>query len=294
MKRILIMPLFLLCYTAPAHPSFEKDKPRENAIAPSVPSKSGYSNVNGIKMYYEIYGEGAPLVLIHGGGSTIETTFGRIIPMLARRRQLICVELQAHGRTTDRAKPLSFEQDADDVATLLGNLGIPKADFFGFSNGGNTALEIAIRHPEICNRIVAGSFLLKRNGTFPQFWESMKNPDFAQMPQQYKAAFLKVTPDTAKLMNLFQKCAGRMSNFRDMTDQEIQSIKAPVLLVNGDADVASSEHVVSISKLIPSSHIAIMPGGHGAYIGEIMALQSDDSLYRSFVPILEKFLDGKP
>lgn len=292
MKQTQILLFFWLCCTAPV--LFGKDRPGEHAITPSVPFKSGYSNVNGIKMYYEIHGEGAPLVLIHGGGSTIGTTFGRIIPILAERRQLICVELQAHGRTADRDKPLSFEQDADDVVALLGNLGVQKADFFGFSNGANTALKIGIRHPEICNRIVAGSFLLKRNGTFPQFWEMMKSPDFTQMPQQYKDSFLKVTPDPAKLMNLFQKCAGRMSNFQDMTDQEIKSIKAPVLLVNGDADVGSSEHVVSISKLIPSSRILIMPGGHGAYIGEVVALQSDDSLYRSFVPVLEKFLDGKP
>ena len=93
---------------------------------------SNYSEVNGIKMYYEIYGKGKPLVLIHGGGSTIQTTFGRIIPLLSKDRQLICVELQAHGRTEDRNAPISFEQDADDVAALLENLNIDKADIFGF------------------------------------------------------------------------------------------------------------------------------------------------------------------
>src|SRR3978361_756494 len=95
--------------------------------------KSGYSNVNGLKMYYEIYGEGKPLVLIHGGGSTIQTTFGRVIQTLAKHRQLLAVELQAHGRTNDRENGLSFEQDADDVATLLKNLNTLQADIFGFS-----------------------------------------------------------------------------------------------------------------------------------------------------------------
>src|SRR5271170_2955287 len=94
--------------------------------------KSGYSEVNGLTMYYEIYGQGKPLVLIHGGGSTIQTTFGRIIPLLAMHRQLIGVELQAHGHTNDRNADLTFEQDADDVATLLANLKIAKADFLGF------------------------------------------------------------------------------------------------------------------------------------------------------------------
>src|SRR4051812_3688710 len=109
--------------------------------------KSGYSDVNGLKMYYEIYGQGKPLVLIHGGGSTIETSFGRIIPKLAKSRQIIGVELQAHGHTSDRNAPLIFEQDADDVATLLNNLQISKADFLGFSNGGHTTIEIALHHP---------------------------------------------------------------------------------------------------------------------------------------------------
>src|SRR5664279_2176113 len=104
--------------------------------------KSGYFDVNGLKMYYEIYGQGKPLVLIHGGGSTIQTSFGRIIPELAKRRQIIGVELQAHGHTNDRNTDLAFEQDADDVATLLGNLKISKADFLGFSNGGQTTIEL--------------------------------------------------------------------------------------------------------------------------------------------------------
>src|SRR5215510_560547 len=106
-----------------------------------------YANVNGIKMYYEIHGQGKPLVLIHGGGSTIQTTFGNLIPLLAKRRQIIAMDLQAHGRTGDRPADLSFEQDADDVAGLLNNLKITKADFLGFSNGGHTLIEIYLRHP---------------------------------------------------------------------------------------------------------------------------------------------------
>jgi pimeloyl-ACP methyl ester carboxylesterase len=118
--------------------------------------QTGYSAVNGIKMYYEIRGQGEPLVLIHGGGSTIETTFGRVIGMLAKKHKVIAMDLQAHGRTSDRNGPESFEQDADDVAQLLKNLHIYKADFFGFSNGSTTAIQIAIRHPEIVNKLVLG------------------------------------------------------------------------------------------------------------------------------------------
>jgi len=258
----------------------------------SLTFKSGYSDVNGIKMYYEIYGEGKPLVLIHGGGSTIQTSFGRVIPLFSKDRQLICVELQAHGRTGDRNAELSFEQDADDVAALLKNLNIDKADILGFSNGGNTALQIAIRHPQLCNKIVAASILLKRDGTFPQFWDFMNNGTFDQMPQQYKDAYLSVNPDSTKLMTMYQKCANRMIHFKDFPDAQITSIKAPVLLINGDVDVATNEHVVAMSKIIPNCRLAIIPGGHGAYIGEITTLKKDYQDTDFIVPLIENFLNG--
>lgn len=254
-------------------------------------SKNGYAVVNGIKMYYEIYGEGKPLVLLHGGGSTIQSTFGRAIPLLASHRQLICIELQAHGRTGDREAALSFEQDADDVAALLKTLNIEKADVFGFSNGGNTALQLAIRHPELCNKIIAGSILLKRDGTFPQFWEFMKKGTFEQMPVQYKEAFMKVNPDSVRLRVMYQKCADRMNGFKDFPDEQIKSIKSPVLLINGNEDVALPEHVVAMSRLIPDCKIAIVPGGHGEYFGEITTLKADYKDGDFIIPIIEKFLD---
>jgi len=267
-----------------------KRKADKNVKTDSMLITSGYSNINGIKMYYEIYGQGKPLVLLHGGGSTIQTTFGRVIPLLVKQHQLICVELQAHGRTEDRNTPISFDQDADDVITLLDNLKIQKADIFGFSNGGTTALKIAIKHPERCNKVIAGSVLLKRNGAFPQFWEFMQNGTFEQMPQPYKDAFLQVTPDSAKLMNMFHQCANRMINFTDYSDEDLKSIKAPVLLINGDQDVGTNEHIVAMSRLIPNCRLAILPGGHGAYIGEITTLNPNYKSGEFAVPMIEKFL----
>jgi pimeloyl-ACP methyl ester carboxylesterase len=257
----------------------------------TLTSVSGYSDVNEIRMYYETYGQGQPLVLLHGGGSTIQTSFGRIIPMLSKKRQLICIELQAHGRTEDRSTEISFEQDADDVAALLKNLNIDKTDILGFSNGGNTALQIAIRHPRLCNKIVAASILLKRNGTSPQFWEFMKKGTFDDMPNQYKQAFIQVNPDSTKLMTMYQKCANRMINFTDFQDEQIKSIDSPVLLINGDQDVASPDHIVAMSKMIPNCNIAIVPGRHGEYIGEITTLKQGYSDTDFVVPMIERFLD---
>src|SRR6478752_2163170 len=152
--------------------------------------KSSHASVNGIKMYYELHGAAdashRPLVLLHGGGSTIQTTFGRILPLLAKTHQVIAVELQAHGHTNDRDAPETFEQDAADVSELLKQLNITKADIFGFSNGGHTAMEMAIRHPEQVRKLIIASAFYKRDAVPAGFWEGFKQPKFSDMPQVYK------------------------------------------------------------------------------------------------------------
>lgn len=253
--------------------------------------KSGYSKVNGLEMYYEIYGHGKPLVLIHGGGSTIQTSFGKIIPELAKHRQIIGLELQAHGRTNDRDTDLSFEQDADDVIQLLKNLQIAKADFLGFSNGGQTTLEIAIRYPELVSKIIIGSAFYKRSGVFPQFWDFMKQAKIENMPAELKEAYLKVSANPNGLQNLHDKCAKRMVEFKGWSDEQIQSIKAPALIISGDSDIGSPEHIVEMYRMIPASRLAIIPGGHGKYIGEITTLNNGNWTQEYITPLIEQFLD---
>ncbi|HET9432662.1 MAG TPA: alpha/beta hydrolase, partial [Chitinophagaceae bacterium] len=153
---------------------------------------SAYASVNGLNMYYEIHGEGTPLVLIHGGGSTIQTSFSKILPLLARHYKVIAVELQAHGHTGDRDSAESFEQDADDVAGLLGHLKINKARFLGFSNGGNTAMQIAIRHPALVNKLVVISSFYKRDGMIPGFFEGMEKATLENMPGLLKTYYLQI------------------------------------------------------------------------------------------------------
>lgn len=110
-------------------------------------------------MYYEVHGrrDGVPLVLLHGGGSTTEVTFSRVLPVFAASRMVIALEEQGHGRTTDRDQPVTFESSADDVAALLRHLKVDKADIFGFSNGASVALQVAIRHPQLVRKLVFGS-----------------------------------------------------------------------------------------------------------------------------------------
>jgi pimeloyl-ACP methyl ester carboxylesterase len=249
-----------------------------------------YANVNGIKMYYEIHGTGQPLILLHGGGSTIAATFGKILPTLAKTHRVIAVELQAHGHTSDRNSPESFEQDADDVAELLNQLKIPKADIFGFSNGGSTALKIAIRHPERVNKLIAVSAIYKKDGMHPGFWESLQKATFKDMPQVYKDAFLGVNPDQSKLLNMFNKDQQRMLAFKDWKAEDVQSIKVPVLIVVSDHDVVRPEHAVEMVHLLPHGRLAIFPGGHGEFMGEAMFPHPDSKIPELFTAVVEEFL----
>ncbi len=255
--------------------------------------ESGYSEVNGLKMYYEIYGQGKPLVLIHGGGSTIQSNFEKVIPLFAKNRKVIAVELQAHGRTSDRNADLTFEQDADDIATLLKNLNIDKADFFGFSNGGTTTLQIAIRHPEIVDKLILGSTLAKRNGVPEWFWDFMKQAKLENMPEQLKTAYKQVAPDTNGLQVMHDRDAKRMINFKDISDEQIKSIKAPTLIIIGSKDVITPEHAIELHRQITNSELAIIPGGHGEYIGEITTIKPDTKESDFAIPMIEKFLNKK-
>jgi pimeloyl-ACP methyl ester carboxylesterase len=248
------------------------------------------ASVNGIKMYYEIHGTGRPLVLIHGGGSTITTTFGKILPLLAKTHMAIAVELQAHGHTSDRNAPESFEQDADDVAELLKQLNINGADIFGFSNGGNTALEIAIRHPERVRRLILASALYKRDGVSPTFWEGLDKAKFSDMPQAYKDAYSKINNDPAALLNMFNKDVQRMRTFKDWKEEDLRSIQAPALIVIGDQDVPRPEHAVEMYSLLPHGRLAILPGTHGSYMGEAMSPDLNSKVPELLVAMVDEFL----
>ena len=253
--------------------------------------QSGFSEVNGLNMYYEIYGEGKPLVLIHGGGSTIQTTYGNIIPLLSKQRQIIAMDLQAHGRSGDRTTDLSFEQDADDVVMLLNNLKISKADFLGYSNGGHTLIEIALRHPSLINKIIIASSFYKRNATVPEFWEGFEHATIDVMPRSLKDGFLKVNNNEKALLNMFQKDVQKMKNFKGWTEEQIKSITAPALIVNGNNDVGSIEHAVEMHRIMKDSQLLILPGKHGVYIGAIEYLDDKPWTQSYFADIVNNFLN---
>lgn len=252
--------------------------------------QSGFVPLNGMNMYYEIHGTGRPLVLVHGGGSTLDTTFGRVIPFFAAGHQVIVPELQAHGHTPDRDTPLTFSQDADDVAGMLRFLGIDNADVLGFSNGGTTALQLAIRHPGMVGKLVVASAFSKRSGAQPFLWEFLHKATYADMPVQLKDAFLAIDPDESHLIRMHDRDLFRMQNFPDIPDEDLRGIRAETLILTGDRDVLTPEHAVELSRLIPDARLMILPGGHGEYLGEVTTLQDGRLSYVYAAGLIEDFL----
>jgi pimeloyl-ACP methyl ester carboxylesterase len=249
-----------------------------------------YADVNGIKMYYEIHGTGAPLVLLHGGGSTIRTSFGRILPTLAKTHQVIAIELQAHGHTGDRNAPETFEQDAADVIELLRQLGVTKTDILGFSNGGMTTLQIAIKYPGILRKAVIASAIYKRSGVPPGFWDGFATAKLTDMPQLYRDEYMSINHNQAGLQNMFNKDVQRMATFKDWPDDAIRSIQTPALVVAGDHDVATPEHTVELYRLLPHARLTILPAAHGEYMGEALFPNTDNKRPEFFVDLVNKFL----
>jgi len=253
----------------------------------STLNQTGYAPVNGLRMYYEVHGpaNAVPLVLLHGGGDTIETSFGQLLPALARARRIIAFEQQGYGRTADIPdRPFSFEQSADDTVALLDYLRIDRADLFGFSNGGSIALHVAIRRPQSVRRLVVITALMKRDWADPRFWESMKTAKLDAMPAVLREAYLKVAPHTENLESFFYKSRNRMRDFKDVPEQEIRSINAPTLVISSDRDVMRPEGAVTLFRLLSHAQLAILPGP------EHMDIPSRTNV---LVPTIEAFLDGK-
>jgi pimeloyl-ACP methyl ester carboxylesterase len=250
---------------------------------------SKYAPINGADLYYEVHGEersGAlPLVLLHGGGDTIQTSFGQILPELAQRRRIIAFERQGYGHTPDiRERPFSFEQFADDTVALLDYLEIPQADLFGFSNGGTVALHAAIRHPERVRKLVLASAFFSHDGAEPAFWDGFATATPDVMPKTLRDAYFAVAPHPENFERFFYKSVNLMRNFEDIPREALQSMRSPALIVCADSDVMRPEHAVEEYRLIPHAQLAVLPGT------EHMALTSRTDW---LVPMIEKFLDDQ-
>jgi pimeloyl-ACP methyl ester carboxylesterase len=250
--------------------------------------------VNGMQMYYEVSGRGDPLIVLHGAYMNIPT-MGAIIPRLARTHRVYAVELQGHGRTTDIDRPITYPNLADDVAAFMDAVGVGKADVFGYSMGSVVGLQLAIRHPAKVNKLVAASVSYDVQGWQPEFKAfipQMKVEMFLQMPfaKEYRklAANPDGFPELVKKMIALEKEPMAWGN-------EVKALKAPVLVITGDADVATLEHSVAMFRLLggggpgdmgkplSASRLAVLPAtSHTAVI-------TQPDLLHAFI---EPFLKG--
>jgi pimeloyl-ACP methyl ester carboxylesterase len=211
-----------------------------------------YAEVNGINLYYETHGAGRPLILLHGGLGSGEM-FGPLLPALSGRRQVIAPDLQGHGRTADIDRPLDVRLMADDIAALIGHLGLDKPDLVGYSLGGGVALQTAIKYPAMVGRLVAVSANIRRDAIYPEM--------LAQQGQVNAAAaeYMKDTP----MYQLYQRIAPRPEDFPRLLDkiseamskdfdftEEVRSLQVPTLIVAADADMAPPSHYAEVFNLL--------------------------------------------
>lgn len=236
-------------------------------------AQKNYAAVNGLQMYYEIHGTGGqPLLLLHGAYMSIDSAFGKLLPTLAATRQVIAVELQGHGRTADIDRPLSYEQMADDTAALLDELGIQNVDVFGYSMGGGVALQLTIRHPPLVRKLIAASATYNSEGMYPELlalFDTITPEAFADSPME--AEYKRLAPNPDDFPTLVAKLTELDRQIQDWPAEDIQSIKAPTMLIIGDSDVVRPEHALAMFHLLgggvcgdlrglPSARLAVLPG----------------------------------
>lgn len=236
-------------------------------------SRSGYVLVNGLNMYYEIHGHGQPLVLLHGAFSAIGTSFGKLLPALAKNRQVIAFELQGHGRTADIGRPLTLEGMADDVAAALRRLGVERADLFGYSMGASVALHLTIRYPGMVRKLVLASVTYTLGGVHPGLMEGLGEMAPEMMfGSPWHEEYTRLAPHPEDFNKLFAKKTQMDRQIRDLPAETIREIKAPTLLILGDSDLVRPEHAVEMFRLLgggvfgdtpaglPDSQLAVLPG----------------------------------
>jgi pimeloyl-ACP methyl ester carboxylesterase len=268
----------------------------EPLSAQENPGGGSYASLNGLEIYYEIHGEGQPLVLLHGGlGGIVE--FSQLLPALAETRQVIAVELQAHGHTADIDRPLNFELMADDVAALIEYLGLDNADILGYSMGGGVALQTAIRHPEVVRKLVLVSTAFSYSGIHPEFQAGMAAMNAESAQQMLETPmyqfYASVAPKVENWPSLVAKLGELLTQDYDWSEQ-VATVTAPTLVIAGDSDWIYPAHVADLFGLLgggvpgdfaglPNSQLIVLPG-----TTHFTILSRTDWL----LPIITPFLDA--
>jgi len=257
-----------------------------------------YADVNGIKLYYEIHGTGRPLILLHGGLGAIEM-FGPNLTILAKRHQVIGVDLQAHGRTADIDRPIRTEFMAEDIAALIKHMKLERPDVVGYSLGGGVAFFVALRHPELVRKLVIVSTPIKRNAFYPDILvqQGQVTPAAAEAMKQTPMyqLYASLAPRPEDWPRLLGKIGDAMKEDFDLSG-EVGKIEAPTMVVAGDADIFPPAHAVEVFGLLgggkqdggwdgsgrPRSRLAILPGVTHYSMG------TEPALAATVLPFLEE------
>lgn len=241
----------------------------------SKPNDSGYVSVNGIKVYYEVYGKGMPIVLLHGAFYNIEMNWGQLIPELSKTRKVIAIEFQGHGHTPFSDRKLDIVTLANDVEGVMNYLKVDSADVAGFSMGGSVAYQFAIQYPKRLRKLVIISSTYKTSGWLPIVNSGFKDfkPDFFDNTP-LKAAYDAIAPDKTKWKKFIQQMIDFAGESFDCGDSNIAKITSPVLLISGDNDGLDKIELMKTYQLLgggisadlepmPKSHLAVVPSqGH--------------------------------
>jgi pimeloyl-ACP methyl ester carboxylesterase len=251
--------------------------------------------VNGMQMYYEVSGSGEPLIVLHGAYMNIPT-MGEIIPKLAETHKVYAIEMQGHGRTTDIDRPITYPNLADDVAAFMDAVGLEKADVFGYSMGAAAGLRLAIDHPEKVDQLVAASVSYDMSGSQPEFLEmipTMSPEMFIGTPME--EAWKQYAPDPTGFRAFVERLIA-LEHEPMAWEEDVRAMKTPVLIIAGDSDMVTLEHIVSMFRLVgggvagdmgkplAASRLAILPAtSHTAVINQVDLLHL----------LIEPFLQGE-
>ena len=270
------------------------------------PSHSGHLPINGLNLYHEVYGElgtsKAPPLLLIPGAFMASDSMPSWVSAFAGTRTVIIFDQQGHGRTPDTSREMSYEQFGDDAAALLRALNVERADVMGYSQGGGVALQLAIRHPALVNKLVSLSATYRQDGWYPSVVEGIKGltaKEFAGTPVE--KAFMEHTPDAKAYDTYLEKMKVLNAEDQNITDEQMRAISAKTMVIIGDADGVKPEHAIRMFELrgggdeeaaatgtlqkVPAARLVILPAtSHIGISGETAVL----------VPMVTAFLDDAP
>jgi pimeloyl-ACP methyl ester carboxylesterase len=264
MRRTLIWFLLVLAMPLQAAMAAERWEELPPTPAPVPGLKSGYAELNGIRLFYAETGRGSPVVVLHGGLANSDY-LGNQVHALAARHRVIVVDSRGHGRSTRDAQPFGYDLMTDDVVALLDKLKIQKADIVGWSDGAIIGLDMAMRHPDRVGRIFAFGANTQTSGLKDGF---DKNPVFAAYMERARQEYARLSP-TPDQYDAFQEQIGKMwENQPNWTDAQLRTITSPVLVVDGDHDEGiKREHTEYIARTIPGARLLILPNlSHFAFL----------------------------